>query len=151
MNADRKIDANKIQILSIKTLKGNIDAQSDANTESIAEHSFNIELETGLNLEEKVVGLKLVVQIDALDKNDKPVNIRGSYTHEVIFRVENLNDFVDTNEAAGNKIDGTLGSTLVSIAYSTVRGILFIRTQGTSLGVVTLPVVDPLKLIGITE
>ena len=68
------------------------------------------------------------------------------------FKVENLIDFLDkveTEDKPRYNIDGGLGSTLVSIAYSTVRGIIFTRTQGTSLGSVILPVIDPKKLMGI--
>ncbi|MDX2049196.1 MAG: hypothetical protein SFU87_20595 [Chitinophagaceae bacterium] len=150
MSSVRKIDADKIHILSIRTLKGNIDASSEANTDKIASHQFNFELATGLNPTEKVVGLQLLVNINAVDKDDKPLSIRGSYTHEMLFHVDNLDEFIETSES-GNVIDAGLGSTLISIIYSTVRGIICTRTQGTSLGLVVLPVIDPRKLMGLAE
>lgn len=150
MSPERKIEADKIHILSIRTLKGNIDASSEANTEKIVGHQFGFELSTGLNTDENIVGLQLVVNIIAVDKDDKPLNIEGSYTHEMLFRVDNLDNFIESQEK-GNLIDGGLGSTLISIIYSTVRGIIFTRTQGTSLGLVVLPVIDPKILMGIKE
>ena len=152
MSPERKIEADKIHLLQIKTLKGNIDAASDADTNAIAGHQFIFELGTGINIEENIVGLKLLVNIEARDKSDNPLPITGSYTHEIIFKVENLKDFIETGEENGapsNKIDGALGSTLFSIVYSTVRGIIFTRTQGTSLGSVILPVYSPKKLMGL--
>ena len=68
----------------------------------------------------------------------------------MVFRVDNLDDFIEPQEK-GNLIDGGLGSTLISIIYSTVRGIIFTRTQGTSLGLVIIPVIDPKILMGIKE
>lgn len=154
MSPERKINAEKIHLLLIRTLSGNIDAATDIEINAVTGHQFNFELQTGLDVDNNIIGLQLLVAIEARDKNDKPLNVRGSYTHEIIFRIENLIDFLDKIES-GDKprynIDGGLGSTLVSIAYSTIRGIIFTRTQGTSLGSVILPVIDPKKLMGIQE
>lgn len=154
MSPERKVDAEKIQLLYIRTLSGNIDAAAEIDINSIAGHQFNYELQTGLNVEDNVIGLQLVVGIEATDKSDTPINVKGSYTHEIVFKIENLADFLDkveTEDKPQYNIDGGLGSTLVSIAYSTVRGIIFTRTQGTSLGSVILPVIDPKKLMGIEK
>lgn len=150
MNPERKIDPDKIHVLDIKTIKGNIDAASDININAIAGHRFIFESGTGLNADDNIIGIKLVVHIEAMDKADKPLGINGSYTHELVFRVDNLSDFLDTKGEDDKKsytIDLLLGSTLVSIAYSTIRGIIFNRTQGTSLGSVILPIIDPKKLL----
>ncbi|MBS1622309.1 MAG: hypothetical protein JSS80_11805 [Bacteroidetes bacterium] len=150
MNPERKIEADKIHILNIRTLKGNIDAASEANTDKIAGHQFNFKLTTGINPADKVVGLQLLVNISAVDKDNKPLNIQGSYTHEMLFQVDNLEEFIENNNS-GNLIDAGLGSTLISIIYSTVRGIICTRTQGTSLGQVVLPVIDPKRLMNVVE
>jgi len=152
MNPERKVDAEKIYLLNIRTLSGNIDGATDADINAVVGHQFNFELRTGLNPDDNIIGLQLMVAIEARDKSDNPLNVKGSYTHEIVFKVENLIDFLDKVESEDKpryNIDGGLGSTLVSIAYSTVRGIIFTRTQGTSLGSVILPVIDPKKLMGI--
>jgi len=146
MKQYRIIDADKIHVLSIKTLSGNIECGPDADASAIASHEFSFGLGTGLNPEDNIVGLKLVVEIEARDKKDRPLPIKGSYTHEMIFRVDNLEEFIENN-GTEDIIDGLLGSTLVSIIYSTVRGIIYSRTQGTSLGVVIIPVIAPIKLM----
>lgn len=151
MNPEKKIEPEKIQIVNIRTIKGNIEAPTDVNMEVIAGHKFNFEAELGFNKAEKLVGIQLMVYIDAMDKGGSLLNITGSYTHEVVFRVDNIDDFVqlDTDEKAREifQIDELMGSTLMSITYSTVRGIIYSRTQGTSLGMVILPVIDPKKLL----
>lgn len=152
MNPERKVDPEKIHLLNIKTISGNIDGATDADINAVAGHQFNFELRTGLNPDDNIIGLQLTVSIEARDRSDKPLNVKGSYTHEIVFKVENLIDFLDKvviEDKPKYNIDGGLGSTLVSIAYSTIRGIIFTRTQGTSLGAVILPVVDPRKLMGI--
>lgn len=152
MNPERKVDPEKIHLVNIKTIKGNIDAATDIDINAIATHQFSFELGTGINIEENIIGLHLVVAIEARDKGDNPLKITGSYTHEIVFKVDNLADFLEPVIIDGNttyNIDAGFGSTLASIAYSTIRGIIFTRTQGTSLGSVVLPVIDPKKLMGI--
>lgn len=150
MNPDRKIDADKIHILDIKTLAGNIECKSQEDAKKVEAHRFEFELSNGLAVKDNIIGFKLVVDIVAIDKKGQPLSIEGSYTHEMIFKVDNLDDFVEKTDK-GDMLDAGLGSTLVSIIYSTVRGIIYNRTQGTSLGVVTLPVVAPLRLMGLED
>lgn len=150
MNPDRKIDADKIHVLDIKTLAGNIECKSQEDVKKIEAHQFEFELSYGLAVKDNIIGFKLVVDIVAIDKRRQPLSIEGSYTHEMIFKVDNLDDFIEKTDK-GDMIDAGLGSTLVSIIYSTVRGIIYNRTQGTSLGVVILPVVAPLRLMGLED
>ena len=143
------IDPEKIHLINIKTIKGNIDSDADIDIDIIKGHEFSFELSTGVNADDNVIGINLLVNIEAKDTADKILPVRGSYTHEIIFIVDNLKDFLILNETDEYKIDGSLGSTIVSIAYSTIRGIIFTRTQGTSLGSVILPVINPKKLMGL--
>lgn len=154
MKKEKRVDPDKIQVLNIRTVKGNISGTADVSENMIGGHHFNFELGTGVDLKEKIVGLQLTVDITVQDKEGAVLDLKGSYTHEIIFSIENLEEFVteESYSELENKqftIDGMLGSVLVSIAYSTIRGIIFIRTQGTSLGSVILPIVDPKKLMGI--
>ena len=149
MNPNRKIEPEKIQVLSIKTLKGSLNAEDTVDAASVSgNHSFSFELGIGLNLAENIVGLELMVQIQATSKNGQSLAITAAYTHEFIFKVENLADFLDQDEEPDEpKLDRIMAGTLAGIAYSTVRGIVFSRTQGTLLNAVILPVIDPKSLI----
>lgn len=150
MNPERKIEPEKIHMLSIKTLKGNINGSGGTDPALILGHHFNFSLGTGINEEEKLVNIELTIEIEAIGKNEELLNISGAYTHEIIFMVENLDDFLETPEEGKEAgMDFLLNATLTGMAYSTIRGILFVRTQGTSLTTVILPVVDPKKIIGL--
>jgi hypothetical protein len=156
MNKERKIEPEKIHILSIKTLKGKIENDADSSSSAIVGYRYKNALAVALNLNEKIVGLKHTIYIDTLNKKQEELEIKASYTHEFIFRVDNLNDFVDDSDDAEEKeekeenIDPILLGTLAGIAYSTVRGIVMNRTQGTALNAVILPVIDPKKLTDLT-
>jgi len=148
MNPKRIVDPDKIDILSIRTLAGSIECTSQANARKVHTYDFGFELSSAIEVERRLIGLKLKVDIEGLDVKQKRLAITGTYTHEIIFFIENLEDFIDiaVNEHEAS-VDMALGSTLVGIMYSTVRGLIYARTQGTSLGVVTLPVVAPMKLM----
>lgn len=149
MKDDRKIEPEKIHLLSVRTLKGSIDSKEGSDPNEIQGHSFEFELGRGFDLDKSLIGLELKVDIEAMGKSDQPLAITGSYTHETVFRIDNLDDFVDGAENTEDiSVDLLLMATLVGIAYSTIRGIIFSRTQGTSLGTVILPVVDPKKVMG---
>lgn len=142
------VDAEKIEIVSIKTLEGSITFEESQGIDDISGHGFEFELTSGFDLDGKIVGIKLKVDIVAYNSKGTSLPRKGSFTHEIVFRVENLDDFAKSEEG---KLSAILGSTLVGMAYSTIRGMIFMRTQTTSLGAVILPVVAPLKLMGIEK
>ena len=149
MNKERKIIPEKIHVVNIKTLKGNINADNNANPDLIRNYRFTHTLGTGINIEERMVGLRLTVDIEALDEHEAATGTTASYTHNFVFHVENLDEFVDVKDegAEVEAIDPILLATLVGIAYSTVRGIVHTRTQSTPLNGLMLPVIDPKKLL----
>jgi len=150
MNPSRKIEPEKIHLLNIRTVRGNIDSKNEADSESVAGHTFSFEVQSGMDTDKNIIGLLLTIDIEAVDNSDQPLGIRGSYTHELIFQTENMLDFVEEKERDGKTekiIDSLLVSTLIGIGYSTVRGIIFSRTQGTSLNSVIIPIIDPKKLM----
>ena len=73
-----------------------------------------------------------------------PVN--AEYKTEYIFTVENLSQFSEKKEEVV-LLDTSMAATLMGIAYSTTRGIILTRTQGTLLDGVLLPVLNPKDLI----
>lgn len=150
MKADRIIEPEKIHMVSLKTLKGNINGSSTIEENMITGHTFDFTVGIGVDPDEKVVGLEMVINIRATGKGNEDLGVEGSYTHEVVFQVENLDDFLDLTEDEPPVIDRIMNATLTGIAFSTIRGIIFTRTQGTSLGTVILPVVDPKKVMVMT-
>lgn len=147
MKEGRQIDPEKISMLSLKTKKGSIEEGENPISRQINGYTFNFQVGTGMRLEEQIIGIELGIEIIAIDDSKKPIGAKGSYTHEIIFRVENLEDFIEKSEDGSVRtVDVNIISTLMGVSYSTIRGIIFTRTQGTSLGAVLLPVIDPKKL-----
>lgn len=149
MKEGRIIEPEKIHIVNLQTQKGNIEGVAGNNKVNIKGHSYECIAGIGIDASKNLVGIELTIDIEAINESDEKLGISGSYTHEIVFRVENLNDFLEIHEdGSAPSIDFLMNATLTGIAFSTVRGIIFSRTQGTSLGTVILPVVDPKKIVG---
>lgn len=101
--------------------------------------------ESAYNVEEKGVRIRLEVKLGIQDDNDNPLGLEAEYGIEFHFKVENFEDFI-VEEDEKVEVKGILSGTLLGIAYSTARGIIFDRTQGTHFKGVILPVIDPKKI-----
>jgi hypothetical protein len=141
-----KINPEHIHLLSIKTIKGNVDMPDGSAVLNASSYQIQNSCRVGFLPEKKVIGLIMKVDFLAVNTAGQPVDIKGSYTHEIHFLAEDFNSYITINgtETEQNvKIDDVFLSTLVGIAYSTIRGIIFTRTQGLLNKPVLLPVINP--------
>lgn len=144
--------ADRIKLQSIQIVSGAINANPDIDSSDIKLYDINFESETGTNIPDNHVRIVFKVMITALGQEDTPIDINATYTIDYRFEVLELESFVaSTDEQTGHiLLDSMLGGTLMSIVYSTTRGIILTRTQGTIIDGVILPVIDPKTLLGIT-
>jgi hypothetical protein len=148
MKEGRKIEPDKIHLVKIQTIKGNIETPVNTANITVEDYDFKFDVSIGVKAEDNVIGIMFEVDIQAIGLNRDKLNLKASYTHELVFEIENLDDFTDPQEDSPEpKVDSLMLGTLLGIAYSTVRGIVFTRTQGTALNGVMMPVVDPKKFI----
>jgi hypothetical protein len=148
MNKDRKIDPEKIHLVKLQTIKGTLDNEAYGEDASVKAFDYNFDASIGVNAQERIVGVKLLVEIKVARPGTNELALVASYTHELVFVIDNLYDFTDPIENQPEpKVDRLMLGTLVGVAYSTVRGIIFNRTQGTKLQGILLPVIDPKKLV----
>lgn len=143
------IDPKDISIISIKVISGNIASDEDIDTNIVTSFNTAFEVQTGLNLDQGAIRILIKIILVGIDSNDKQVDISGKYTIEFIFRIVKLESYVISRDEEKQELtmDDVLASTLMAIVYSTSRGIVLTRTQGTVLDGVVLPVIDPLQLL----
>ena len=91
---------------------------------------------------------RLFITVNGMDEQqNKPLGLKVDYGIEYHFKVDNFQDMLHQTPDGDIEIDQELGVTLLSIAYSTSRGIILERTQGTFFEGVILPVIDPFKVL----
>ncbi len=104
-----------------------------------------MDLELGFNLPEKLVKADFTVNVETKSKNSEETI--GLLSFVYIFHVDNLEELTTPEDDSTVTINAGLGNALAAITYSTSRGILMTRFQGTALSTFILPVINPNKLI----
>lgn len=144
-----KLVPEKIHLIGFRILHAEMNSPIEFNMDYI--HSFDNSnlFDLSFNLEEKVIKSEFKVEI-------KTISEVGTNTEEAfakfhfayIFHIENFKDLVTVAEDdAFLDIKGGLTNAIASIVYSTSRGVLMTRFQGTALANFILPVIDPNKLL----
>lgn len=143
-----KIIPEKISIYQIRIYKINLKLSDQflENPKKPDNYSIKFGHDNAVDFEAKAIRIRLETVFDGMNDKDEKLGIYAEYGIEFHFHVENLEDFVEENEK-GKQLDSTLGATILSIAFSTSRGILIERTQGTYLEGIILPVIDPKELL----
>ncbi len=126
-----------------KLLRGQIDTPEQFDQEKIAGFFTDNSLQLGFNLQDKLAKAEISIQIRSNSENKNEKEATGNFELVYIYSVENL-DELSRKESSNDKllIDPVLANTLASISYSTSRGILLSRLQGTVFENFILPVID---------
>ncbi|OUJ69939.1 hypothetical protein [Hymenobacter crusticola] len=147
------IDIQKIKIVggSIPefVVKGRQSISALMAQDETAAINFSQRVHIGLANTPTHIAVSLDVTCEAVAGNPaEPVGVGGNFTVDIVFEVENLTDLLQMIDQHPRPIpDMQLATLLISIAYSTARGMLWTRVAGTPLEGFTLPIVDVMQLI----
>ena len=142
------IQPNKILIREFRLIKGQIDSPYEFRVSNIESFDFTVDFTAGLNLEENLIKANFVVSVSTKSR-DSAIEATGLYNFVFIFFVENLIEHAANLEGGSVDWNPYLANAIASITYSTSRGILWSRFQGTVMESFILPVVDPNSLLQI--
>jgi hypothetical protein len=141
------LQPKKIEIVDFKIIKGQINSPFDFQNEKVDGHTFNVDLELGFNLEDKLVKADFSVNVQTKSNDDEIEEAVGNFSFVYIYYVDNIEELTNLESDETITINPALGNALASITYSTSRGILMTRFQGTVLSDFILPVIDPNSLL----
>lgn len=144
-----KIIPEKIKIFSINIIKAQFDT-SDAfldAPEKADSYEFGMASVWAHNFEAGRTRIRLFFTLKGLDSESNKIGLEVEYGIEFHFHIDNFQDFLLESKVHGTQMDASLGATILGMAYSTSRGIVFERTSGTFLNGVLLPVIDPFKAL----
>lgn len=143
------IQAEAIHLQSINVISGAIGANPDIDPSVIKFYKLNFETETGINLEASITRFIFKVELIGIGEQDKVLDVNANYSIDFTFKIDDLSNFIMNKDDENNmfQLDNNLGATLMSIVYSTTRGIILSKTQGTIMNGVILPVVNPSNLL----
>jgi hypothetical protein len=141
------LQPEKIEIVDFKIIKGQINSPFDFEIEKVAGHTFNVDFELGFNLEDKLVKADFSVHVETKSNENTIEEAVGNFSFVYVFYVDNIEELTTLEEDETITIHPALGNALASITYSTSRGILMTRFQGTVLSDFILPVINPSDLL----
>lgn len=140
-------DPEKISIIDFKMVKGQVDNPEVFDQNKVEGYNLDNGLQLGFNLDDKLVRADFTIEIRTESKGQNPKESIGSFHLVLIYHVENLEDLAKSGKNNLIELHSALGNALSSITYSTSRGILLTRLQGTALQNFILPIIDPNKLL----
>ncbi len=150
MSKNTNVDPDKIHLLDVKIVKGNIDAGSDLVEDRLHSLGIHFDIKDSFQLKEKLARFLFTTKFNGLDKKDKPLPLSAEFSFDFVFKVDNLEDYITNLDQKNNTVDvsSTLGHMLIAIVYSTARGIILTRTQGTIIkNGILLPVINTQRLL----
>ena len=139
-------DPDKLSIVEIKIIKDQIDAPEDFLIDKIEGYTIENSLQLASNLKEKLIKADMKIDILTISNGLNTKEVTGSFHLLFIYRIENIDDLAIPDKNNIIVLHPSLGNALSSITYSTSRGILITRVQGTALQSFILPVINPNKL-----
>lgn len=102
--------------------------------------------ETSHDIDKGLARYRLYFHFEGMDEKEVEIGLSAKVDLEYFFRIENFSNFI--NEDKGQKkVDIRIGASLMAIAYSTSRGIILEKTQGTGFNGIIIPVIDSTKFL----
>lgn len=141
------LQPEKIEIVDFKIIKGQINSPFDFEIEKVEGHTFNVDFELGFNLDDKLVKADFSVNVETKSKEEDVEEAIGTFSFVYVFYVDNIEELTTLEKDQTVTLHQSLGNALASITYSTSRGILMTRFQGTALSDFILPVINPNNLL----
>ncbi|SDC42427.1 hypothetical protein [Niabella drilacis] len=146
MSTEKNFNIELLSVEDIRIQNASINSPQHSTAPGDSEFDINISLKPGINIDQKK--MLLVFVCEALSKSrDAQSSMEASCKFEIayIFHVKNLKDLI-TEQEDHVQVDDELATSVVNIAYSTSRGIIFTRCQGTVFNRLILPVTSTKEL-----
>jgi hypothetical protein len=143
-----KVVPDKIQLVGFRILHAEMKSPFEFEMQQIASFENDVKFDMAFNLEDSMVKADFDVQIKTISNEDtNSEEATAAFSFVYIFHVENFKELAKVIDDDTMDIHGGLSIALASIVYSTTRGVLMTRFQGTALADFILPIIDPQKLV----
>lgn len=142
----KAIQPEKIIIREFRLIKGQLDSPYEFRVSNIESFSYDVKFNSGVNLDEDLIKADFTISLSTVSK-EETTEATGFYHFVFIYHVENLKEHAVIQQEGVTDWNPYLANAVASITYSTSRGILMSRFQGTVMEDFILPVVDPNSLL----
>lgn len=140
-------DPEKITLIDFKMIKGQVDTPENFDISKVVGHQLDNTLQLGFNLDNKLAKADFTVSVKTDSKGENENEATGNFHLIFTYRIENLEELATPQKNKRLNLNTGLANALSSVTYSTSRGILLTRLQGTALQNFVLPIINPNKLL----
>ncbi len=140
-------DPEKITLIDFKMIKGQVDTPENFDISKVVGHQLDNSLQLSFNLDDKLAKADFTVSVKTDSKGENEVEATGNFHLIFIYRIENLEELATPEKNKRLNLNPGLANALSSVTYSTSRGILLTRLQGTALQNFVLPIINPNNLL----
>lgn len=148
MTTKTKLEPEKIHIADFRIISGHVECPFEFSDSDVEKFQSNFEFGMAFNHEKKLVKADLKINIITHSKGQVFNEAKSNFHIVFVYHVDNLEELVAINpETNQMSVDSGLSNAIASISFSTSRGILMTRLQGTSLRKFIMPVISPNNLL----
>lgn len=141
-----RVEPEKISIVDFIIEKASLNSTFGKTAEDVDNHTMEINYTVGFNPKQKLAKADIYIEVGAVCEKEEIAH--GHFGLTFIYHVDNMDELVEKEEDGdGLIVNGGLSNSLASITYSTTRGIVMTRFQGTLLKDFILPIIDPQTLL----
>jgi hypothetical protein len=137
----------KINLIDFKMKRGQVDTPENFDLSKIDGYDSDSSLRLGFNLKDKIARVDLMTNIKTLSAGHDGNETKGNFHLVYFYHIENLDELATMLDDHTIDLNPFLANALASVTYSTSRGVLLTRLQGTTLQNFILPIIDPNQLL----
>jgi len=140
-------DPEKISLIDFKMIKGQVDTPENFDLSKVTGYQLENSLQLAFNLDNKLAKADFTIKIKTDSKGGNENEAIGIFHLIFIYGVDNLEELAIPEKNNRLKLNPGLANALSSVTYSTARGILITKLQGTALQNFVLPIINPSNLL----
>ena len=142
---ETKFNPNNLEIIQFKITQGEIKAPFEFARKAIDSYGTDVNFTVGFNLKKKTARSNINFIITTNSKNEQE-EAYAKFSLVFIFKIKNAEEMIEIKKKKIVSINKDLTTAIAAISFSTSRGILLTRLQGTVLKDYILPIMDPANL-----
>ncbi len=143
-----KVIPDKIHLKEFRIVEAEIKSPEFFGKNEINHYNSVCDFNMAFNLEDGLIKANLIINVHTVsNSNTNLQEAKVLFEMVYIFHIENFKDLAIQMPDDTLDLKGGLANAIASIAYSTSRGVLMTRLQGTVMSEFILPVIDPNELI----
>lgn len=143
-----RFDPSKATVANIEIVSFNVD-DNDGKYKKTENDNFRVKFQYNIQYSksDKIIIVNTDVDVKCITSSEEITDIGGRLIVNFYFKIENLNDYLTIIDGEVPEMNVNLAVNLVNVAYSTSRGLFFLKSRDTILENLILQIVNPMDLI----